>query len=169
MKNDRLKNKSKEELIQIIEKMIENNPNNEILLAHLLSGSKPNLNKTKKLIEKEMINHTGSYRSAYQLYTLFVQSNPDEKDILALSFEVLPYFMEELDTYQDYPDDLAVMANHIFGVSCKYAVIFNQNKMIKELSSILLRYDFSEYINQTFMDSFYTYMPEEILDKLLDE
>ena len=34
MKNDSLKNKSKEELIQIIEKMIQNNPNNEILLAH---------------------------------------------------------------------------------------------------------------------------------------
>jgi len=169
MINDRLKNKSKEELIQIIEKMIENNPNNEILLAHLLSGSKPNLSKTLKQIEKELKNHTGSYKSAYQLYTLFIQSNPDEKDILTLSFEVLPYFMEELDTYHDYPDDLAVMANHIFGVSCKYAVLFNQSKMIEELSSILLRYDFSEYINQTFMDSFYTYMPEEILDKLLDE
>ena len=54
MINDRLKNKSKEELIQIIEKMIENNPNNEILLAHLLSGSKPNLSKTLKQIEKEL-------------------------------------------------------------------------------------------------------------------
>ena len=54
MKNDSLKNKSKEELIQIIEKMIQNNPNNEILLAHLLSGSKPNLGKTLKRLEKEL-------------------------------------------------------------------------------------------------------------------
>lgn len=32
-----------------------------------------------------------------------------------------------------------------------------------------MKYDFSEYINQTLMDSFYTYMPEEILDQLLNE
>lgn len=169
MKINDLKNRSKEELIQIIEKMIENSPSNKILLTHLLSGSKPNLNKTLKLIEKEMKNHNGSYRSAYQLYTLFIQSNPDQKDILTLSFEILPYFMEELDTYQDNLDDLAVMTNHIFGVSCKYSVLLNQSKIIEELSSMLRKYDFSEYINQTFMDSFYTYMPEEILDQLLDE
>ncbi len=169
MKINDLKNKNKEELIQIINKMIANSPNNKILLNHLLAGSKPNLNKTIKLIEKEIKDHTGSYRSAYQLYTLFIQSNPEEKDILTLSFEILPYFMEELDAFQDYPNDLATMTNHIFGVSCKYSVLFNQSKMIEELSSMLRKYDFSEYINQIFMDSFYTYMPEEILDQLLNE
>jgi hypothetical protein len=45
MKINDLKNKSKEELIQIICKMIENSPNNKILLNHLLAGSKPNMNK----------------------------------------------------------------------------------------------------------------------------
>ncbi|MFH0767417.1 MAG: hypothetical protein ABII85_05560 [Bacillota bacterium] len=106
MKIDDLKSKNKEELLAIIETLINHHPSNRILVNHLLNGTKPNLKKTLRQVEKEMHSHNGNYRMAYHYYSLFVHTNPDYNDLLNLSYACLPHFMKDLNTYHDYPNDL---------------------------------------------------------------
>lgn len=163
---DNLKNKTKEELLKIIEQMIDINPNNQLLVSHILKHSKPNYQTTLKKIEKEMRNHQGSYRVAYNTYKNFFESNPEFLDSLKLAIEILPYFLEELDSYHDYPKDLTDMVIHIYELACLYAVKNHQIETITELYQVMSDYDFLDDINVALQEVFYSQVPSEISDEI---
>lgn len=163
---DQLNQLTKKELIELLRKIIFNNPSAHIFIKNTLDVCKPNINYYRKKIEKELLNHTGSYILAYQIYTEFRETSPSDQDIFTLSLETVELLLDELDTYSsEYPDDLMDYIVEVYDDSCRLVVSTNELSKVKQLSEFLNISIYSDNFIEEMMNTYHAYFEDEEKDE----
>jgi len=156
---------TKDELISIIEKLLEFNLENEVLLNNIHNNKNPKWEKTLRKVQREVENHMGSYTKAYHHYLEYSHTCTDNSDLLKLSLECLDYFFEELDLYSECPQDLIEYTDQILNSASKIAVDLDQHEdIIRIYNTIFSSNNLFDEALEMFVDTFYTYVPCEIIE-----
>jgi hypothetical protein len=148
---ERLKQKSKEELLELIVTICNKNDNAMEYIHNVLNSKVSNSKATLKKIQKMLDNPASEYSSVYMVVKHFLETNISDQDSLVVAVETASFFIDDLESYgYMHPEELYDITIEVYEMALSLASRMKDMKAANELHYMIpgdLDSVYEEFIN----------------------